>query len=672
MIKLKTVQIKNFKSFQDVTIHLDPDFNVLTGVNNSGKTNLLEAISLWHECFNLLIRQAQRSSSSRSQVRYQRGEYILRTMQDKCFTYEQIKTVRSVCIEDIFYLSNPRNSIEIIVSLDKSIGATDRDSLDVGFSISKSSANYIIQLIDYNQYDFTYFNQFFSVFPRPINATFVSPVSAILDYERYLTQPQIVEFIQKRQSTEVIRNRLVNLDLERSRNRIGTPESLYNNFIRDLSDILFRGDRQIEFLIESDSSRDVNAIVNYKLGSQDTPKDIALLGSGTLQIIAILLNLYSPEQQSDLNLILFDEPDSHIHRNIQNRLLDKLRQFSPNSQIFLTTHNESFIRQVPLDKLFHIERRSQAEIYAVGRQSVDVQQHFKGIYPSSLNPVIASLGETNGLDFINAIEADRIIFVEGADDAQVLYSLLQKAVMGINTKKYTFWVLGGVSHIFKKISDYKTVFQAIKNQRTLWDKSVLVFDKDFLTDDDRSAIVEGFTQGDLKLETHIASAYTWESILLTDLDICARLLAQWVKTYHPEITVMVIDLHAGLMQSYQDLYQRIKQRLEREHTSGQKELEQIHHRYCSAQQDLARQSLGNLISDKNDVSLVNRVTAYYNNCLDQQNFFKLANKEDVEFVIAESLKAYGLSFTIQDNFVELIECVDRSIWFPDWNFLTRL
>ncbi|MEY2976888.1 MAG: hypothetical protein ACO31I_12625 [Prochlorotrichaceae cyanobacterium] len=79
----------------------------------------------------------------------------------------------------------------------------------------------------------------------------------------------------------------------------------------------------------------------------------------------------------------------------------------------------------------------------------------------------------------------------GVDDDQVLYHLLGKAVMGRNMKKYAFWVLGGVNHIFKKISDYKTVFQAIKNQKTLWEKSVLIFDKDFLTDYDRLAIETG-------------------------------------------------------------------------------------------------------------------------------------------------------------------------------------
>lgn len=672
MIKLKTLQVKNFKSFQDVTIHLDPDFNVFTGVNNSGKTNLLEAISLWHECFNLLIRQAQRNSSKNSQTRYQKGDYILGTTQDKYFTYEQIKTVRSVYIDDIFYLSDYRNATEIILNFEKNTDAGIQ-SLNIGFQIKRSGTNsthYMIELVDYNHYDFTNFNQFFSTLPHPISSTFVSPVSAIPGVERYLMNPQIVESIQKRQSIEVIRNRIFNLDIQRTRSR--SRENLYENFIQDLSDILFQGDRQIEFFVESDPDRDVNVIINYKLGAQDTPKDIALLGSGTLQIIAILLSLYAPEQRTDLNLILFDEPDSHIHRDIQKRLLDKLSRFSPQSQIFLTTHNESFIRQVSLNHLFHIEKRSQAVIYSLASQTIRVSQHFKGIYPSSLTPVIASLGETNGLDFINAIEADRIIFVEGADDAQAIYSLLQKNVIGINTKKYSFWVLGGINHIFKNISDYKTVFQAIKNEKTLWDKSILVFDKDFLTDSDRIAIVEGFTHQSLKIKTYIASAYTWESILLTDLNICASLLNKWVSAYHSQVRITIVDLHQKLRDHYDKLKTQIQARLEDQNAAGKKELEQIHYRYSSLKRDLGQQGLGDLIQGKNDVSLVNLFNAYYQDCLEQGEFFKLANKEDVEFVLANTLAPYGLHFSIEDNFLELIDCVDRSTWFPDWNFITRL
>ena len=54
---IQTIQIKNFKAFQDVSINLNSDVNIFTGKNNSGKTTILEAVALWHECFNKLIRQ---------------------------------------------------------------------------------------------------------------------------------------------------------------------------------------------------------------------------------------------------------------------------------------------------------------------------------------------------------------------------------------------------------------------------------------------------------------------------------------------------------------------------------------------------------------------------------------------------------------------------------------
>ena len=48
---IKIFQIKNFKPFKDITIHFNEDVNILVGENNTGKTSILEAIALWHECF---------------------------------------------------------------------------------------------------------------------------------------------------------------------------------------------------------------------------------------------------------------------------------------------------------------------------------------------------------------------------------------------------------------------------------------------------------------------------------------------------------------------------------------------------------------------------------------------------------------------------------------------
>ncbi|MTJ47240.1 AAA family ATPase [Dolichospermum sp. UHCC 0259] len=80
-------KVKNFKLFQDIEVEFNQTLNIFTGVNNSGKTTLLQALSLWHECFTKLIRKALRTTSN-----YRRNDYILGTTQDKYF--DQIKALR--------------------------------------------------------------------------------------------------------------------------------------------------------------------------------------------------------------------------------------------------------------------------------------------------------------------------------------------------------------------------------------------------------------------------------------------------------------------------------------------------------------------------------------------------------------------------------------------------
>lgn len=657
-MKISKIQIKNFKSFQDVTVDLDPDFNVFTGVNNSGKTNLLEAIALWHECFNKLIRQAGKGYKEL----YKKGDYILGHTTEKYFPYETIKTVRSSNIDDIFYQRDTTDPIELSINLNK----VDIN-LEIGFSIKTSGLNYVIELLSYNQYNFRGFNEFFENFPNPISASFASPVATIRTEERFVTRPQIIESIQKRESVEVVRNRLYNLYYDTTRN-----ENLYDNFIGDLSYILFNNEKRIEFFPKSDIQKDIKSVIDYKIESKDIEKDISLLGSGTLQIIVILLNLYAPEKTRDLNLILFDEPDSHIHRDIQKRLIDTVLRFSTNTQIFLTTHNETLIRQVPLYQLFHIENRPNYHYTSVVKdeQSLDVGSRFKGIYPSALNPIISSLGNSNGLDFINAVEADKIIFVEGQDDAKAIYTLLQKNTIGINTKKYSFWVMGGVSQIFKDLPSYKKIFQLIRNQQNLWQKSVLIFDRDFLNDDHKNLIINNLNNR-FNLPTYIPSAYTFESILFTDFDKLGRLLFLWLSHQQNSISVDAVSLAQGLKQAYLNYMNPKLQQL----LNDNEAFEQIIYQCRSIRDKLKSDDMlgtNDRSIPENDVQLSTAYRNYFNQILNTRDFYKYAKKDDVQAIINQVISPHNIAFNIEQDFIALLECVDRSTWFEEWDFLTRL
>ena len=215
---IEKIQIKNFKAFQDVTINLNSDVNIFTGKNNSGKTTILEAVALWHECFNKLIRQPGRATRN-----YKRGDYILGNTQEKYFPFNEINSVRSPNFEDIFHQQQKNDQVEIIAKLKH-----EEVDLEIGFEIKSSGLNYVIVLINFSTYDFTKFNEFFVRFPFPIGLYYASPVSTIRQQERFVTNPQILEAIQIRESASILRNRLY---------------SLYNN-TQNLS--LYSGNRMSE------------------------------------------------------------------------------------------------------------------------------------------------------------------------------------------------------------------------------------------------------------------------------------------------------------------------------------------------------------------------------------------------------------------------------------------
>ena len=649
---IQTIQIKNFKAFQDVTINLNSDVNIFTGKNNSGKTTILEAVALWHECFNKLVRQARRATEN-----YKKGDYILGNTQEKYFPFNEINSVRSPNFEDIFYQQQKNDKVEIIAKLKH-----EEVDLEIGFEIGSSGLNYVIVLMNYSTYNFTKFNDSFVQFPSPIGLYYASPVSTIRQQERFVTNPQILEAIQIRESASILQNRLYSL-YRNTKNL-----SLYQSFLSDLSYIIFDNQQAIEFYINSNIQKNTRVIVDFRIHPRDTEKDISLLGSGTLQIIEILLNLYSHEQNTDFNLILLDEPDSHIHYDIQKRLLIILTKFSQQrNQLLITTHNEALIRSSELSHLFHLENAANHVYHSLNNTEIqNLDPRFKGIYPMATNPIISSLGNTNGLDFINAIEADRLIFVEGQDDARAIYLLLQKGVSPRNTKKYVFWVLNGISHVFKEILSYKTVFSAIKNNKTLWEKSFLIIDRDFLSDEHCQTIKEQM-QEKLGLESYITEAYTLEATLLTDLNKLGRLLTKWVSnTYSQNID------QSNLINSLESAYQSILQNLQTNYLDNDKWIEEATYRYRTVRDDLNIIFPKSKIIPFNDVQLTVFYRDYLKKGINNQEFFKITRKPEVSKIINESLQPYDITFDLEEDFMDLLQMIDKSTWFDAWDFLLGL
>jgi energy-coupling factor transporter ATP-binding protein EcfA2 len=643
---IKKFQIQNFKSFQDITINFNQDVNILTGRNNSGKTTVLEALSLWYECFQKLLTQAKRS-----QKNYRKDDWVLGPTSNRYFAFDQINSVRSPNFEDIFHDCQRKNKIKLNLTFQ----VTDESNLDIRFNIGESGNKYIIELDKFTTFNFDKFNSLLQGLPAPFSIYYASPVATIAATEDYLTSPQIENLCMIQKSGLALRNRLF---------QIYRLPRLFDLFRQDLSYILFNHQQTIVFQILFDEAKDIRVVVKYKIESSERFKDIALLGSGTLQLVEILLNFYQADSQgNDFRLIMLDEPDSYIHRDIQKRLVEIVTRFAQKTQVIISTHNESFIRSAPIEQIFHLDGKSTGEYQPIDRQEIErLQPRFKGIYPSLINPVIRSIGEITGLDFINAIECDRLIFVEGEDDARVMNVLL-KQQLGTG-KRYMFWVLGGINEVFENILAYKTVFSAIKNGQSLWQKSCLIIDKDFLTHQHQMAIASKFKEKH-QLDVFAASAYTFESTIFENLDFLSVILSQWieVKKNHP------ID-RDDVLRSLQVEYAKIGQVLAGKYSDNF--IEQETQRYRNIREKTNILFDNSSIIKENDIQLTTLVRNNLKKTLDSHNYYWLMRKDEVTLVINSVAQKYGLNFECETDFIEIIKAVTKSTWMNQWDFLNQL
>lgn len=647
-MKLTKLYIENFKSFEGISINFNKSINIFTGINNAGKTTILESIALWCECFNILIKQSQKSIPN---ISISKGDYKLGDSNASLIDYREIISVRSPSFEDIFY--NLDTSKEIILR------GTLKDhdvSLDIGFLISKSTGgtNYRILLENYKTFDFPKFNSFFSNFPNPISVIYASPINSILPYEEFETVPKIINKVKRRETTSILRNRLYQLKKDTKK---------ITDFLNDLSYILNDKNDIIELNIIGDEYKDVDLPVNIKIGGKDIEKGLSLLGSGTLQIIEILLSLY--EEYNNLHIILLDEPDSHIHRDIQKRLINILTRHTSNAQIFLTTHNESLIRSSKPENLFYLEKNTSKEYFPIIHDSsIGVKI---GLQPSKHIKILANLGSESGLDLINALESDKLILVEGQTDAQYIQTILEKTEP---TKKINvmYWSFDGIDNLLPKLKAYKDFFSLIKNGKSLWDKSILVFDSDYITNSQRDSLSIKIEE-QYGIKNYIWHSYTLESSILTDLDEFKR------EVYSVLKTLSTSDIDSDELSTYIDtIISNIAQELinKLDQTSNN-----TYNTKLAALIKTRKEKVDDVISNyqifKSNEFLFTEYLSYSKSLLNDNKIYHLADKDMVKSILNTIFTHYCIDVndTI-DIFEFFISNISRGEWINEWHNLTSV
>ncbi len=486
-LRISKISLKNFKTFKDITIFPNTDFNIVIGENSAGKSSIFEAIHLWEKCYKTYILASRK------------GFYKVKKSTNRYVNYQDLDFLRITSDEDLFH--DPKDpelgkcsEITLTLKNDEEGGS----SWDLGFKVtcptSIENAFFRVQPTDESQ--FTTFAEAFCEDGKFLDeAVFIyqtRPVAGVHQYEPYYNEAQIKRKIQKGSSHEVLRNKII-----AKRRSISELES-------SISEIL---EKTVKFNMPSDSRKNKDEFIQLGVSiNESKPYDLHLQGSGFLQIVEILSTVEFID--APLKLLLVDEPDSHIHTKLQQNLLSHLKNIDHN-QFFIISHNDQFVTSAGDGEVFFLndDAKSSGRLEAINPNSFD-------IIKNSLGGVIISLERLNN--------ASLVVFVEGEDDEEYLKKLNTKIKKITNPigclTKVVFFPLRGKDNIVQKVEYNKRTLNSILSGKS-WH---VVFDRDFSITAIDNDIKQKITRKGCTPYSHVG--YCIESVLFSDLNILKRYL----------------------------------------------------------------------------------------------------------------------------------------------------
>lgn len=432
--------IRHFKGIEEKTYEFGK-FDLLVGRNNSGKSTILQALSIWSYSIELLKNKPQKTGNKAIQEILSNFS-PLPVPEFKLLWYNLRE--RRAKSENTSKGTTPI-PIEIIVTWTK-------NGISYSFSISiKYQSAQAIFIGPSNGWK--EFHEVKDFFPKIL---YVPPFSMIEPHEQRKDIPVIRSAIGKFQPGSVLRNVLLliyNENANTNKNSIKPEDqkrwSRFAEFFKSNFSV------SLEFPIY-DKERDEYIICKYNnehwkpTGNQKLPKikmhlsknekvslDIISAGTGFHQTLILFsfLEYYKPD------IVLFDEPDAHLHTDLQKVVLDKLKKHSNESslQCIVATHSPDFINNVHEDEILFLKQ-----------DKSPIRQVIKG-------SILSALSLTNNQDLVWCMSYPNILFVEGDSDKIILNTVLDKKNLTEFRKIILFDTMnGGDKDTMKRLSDEKT------------------------------------------------------------------------------------------------------------------------------------------------------------------------------------------------------------------------
>lgn len=408
-MRITKVEFQRFKQFREASIAFRDGLTIVAGGNNSGKSSLLQGLAVWEFCKVATV--AQRGSSRLREDRESSQGFGLGDDDFSPINIPSLKhlwsDLRSQKGED-----DPDGyTLQITLHWQDYAGA----DLHLGFGLALANDRLFIKVAKSN-----------------LTATADIPVLAYLPPFAGISarEERVRGAVRRRRIGEglagaVLRNLLLDMRdanlatrerLRGNKTKISDADlrslratdawELLQQTMRDVfgAEIALR-DFDEEYHTYIQASVDRGTVSGYKLTrfAKYTPRDLMVEGSGFLQWLSVYTLATSP----DVDVLLFDEPDAHLHATLQAQLVDRLGGQAKQSgkQVLLATHSPEIIRGTPRTKILEVQGGGKHRYLKTEEQKVGMMLGIGSHYAPRLDGIRST---------------KRVFFFEGSSDIAVL------------------------------------------------------------------------------------------------------------------------------------------------------------------------------------------------------------------------------------------------------------
>lgn len=369
-MKIESIRLKNFKSFQDAELSNLPNFCVIVGTNGAGKSTIFQIFGFLRDAMTRNVNAAMARLGGSRGIKEVRS----RNSHGPIEIELKFRDKPDSPLTTYFIQINEKNGTAIVERevLKYRRGSSGQPWHFLDFSNGKGTAvtnelDAVTDVKDLNREE------------QILKSPDILAIKGLAQFERFpavmalgnlIENWHVSDFHISKARPEQEAGYAEHLSRE-GENLSLVIEYLYNNKKETFDKIISLLKKRVPGIshVESKTTEEGRVLLKFQDGSFEDPFLARYVSDGTIKMLAYLTLLYDPSPHP---LLCVEEPENQLYPTLLWELAEEFRAYANRGgQVFVSTHSPDFLNAVRLDEVFWLVKK---DGYTQARRAKDDEQ----------------------------------------------------------------------------------------------------------------------------------------------------------------------------------------------------------------------------------------------------------------------------------------------------------